>query len=410
MPKSIIKIKQTTDNTGLGGGGVDGNGFLLGPTTNVFTGADKAAAEAARDAYATANPTWLAEYNSDTALNIRLEYSDGTNQVAVYQVRNSAGDAWLENESFEAVKGDNGELASLDGVTVGHVPYKLPDGTFGDSGALIQNDTFTVPGELQTGLSTILLGRGSSVIHSISSAGEQIVFANRSSGIPYTPGSWSNGSPGTDWTPTTRIGGTYHERQLIEADDATTLTNPSFDFSLPLNYRVYSIYIKVVTPATSCYFLMRQGGAVVFESKRFDYVAGEFRMNLQAAAGGQGFMELRANETYQVQILSDDGDATVLGNSTTSVPWHLFDWQEWEDVPLLHSKSTEGVSSPTFVAVNSTDPDIVYGAFVTTGVVRKRVLSTGVDTYFTSSVTLPVTNEATWTDWQNRETLTYGVI
>ena len=85
-----------------------GGGFTLGPAQNVFTGADRAASEAARDAYAVANPSWLTIYNSDTSLNIRLEYTLGSDAVAQFQVRNSAGDDWLDNSSATGVQGDPG--------------------------------------------------------------------------------------------------------------------------------------------------------------------------------------------------------------------------------------------------------------------------------------------------------------
>lgn len=84
------------------GGG--GGGFTLGPAQNVFTGADRTAAETARDNYATANPTWLISYNDDTSLNIRLEFGD----TVVFQVRNSGGTAWLDNSSATGVPGPIG--------------------------------------------------------------------------------------------------------------------------------------------------------------------------------------------------------------------------------------------------------------------------------------------------------------
>lgn len=101
-----------------------GAGFTLGPEQNVFTGADRAAAEAARDAYAVdpANAAWLPEYNADTSLNIRLEYANMGNNIAQYQVRNSAGDAWLDNESFDALRGPAGAGADFTGLTPGVVP------------------------------------------------------------------------------------------------------------------------------------------------------------------------------------------------------------------------------------------------------------------------------------------------
>ena len=87
---------------GRGGGG----GFTLGPAQNVFTGANRAAAETARDDYETdpANSAWLPQYNADTNLNIRLEF--GT--TVLFQVRNSAGNAWLDNDSSQGVQGPLG--------------------------------------------------------------------------------------------------------------------------------------------------------------------------------------------------------------------------------------------------------------------------------------------------------------
>lgn len=115
--------------------GQGGGGFTLGPEQNVFTGANLAAAESARDTYFAANPSNLSQYNNDTSLNIRLEYADG----AQYQVRNDAGDAWLPNESFNALRGEPGEdgadglqlefnsLANRDAFFIAH-PDRLVNG------------------------------------------------------------------------------------------------------------------------------------------------------------------------------------------------------------------------------------------------------------------------------------------
>lgn len=88
----------------FGGGG----GFTLGPPQNVFIGADRAAAESARDTYFAANTSNLTSYNDDTSLNIRLEYSASGNAVALFQVRNGEGDAWLDNNSAIGARGEEG--------------------------------------------------------------------------------------------------------------------------------------------------------------------------------------------------------------------------------------------------------------------------------------------------------------
>lgn len=99
-----------------------GIGFQLGPIgQNVFTGADRSAAETARDNYFTANAGNLTQYNDDTSLNIRLEYTESGNAVAQYQVRNEAGNAWVDNESFVALRGQPGNdgMANVPSLTAG---------------------------------------------------------------------------------------------------------------------------------------------------------------------------------------------------------------------------------------------------------------------------------------------------
>lgn len=121
-----------------------GGGFTLGPQQNIFVGANRAAAEAARDAYAAANPAWLAAYNADTNLNIRLSFTEGTASVAVFQIRNNIGYGWLDNDSFEAVQGPPGQdgqdgQADLTSVTNGRVPFDN-NGTLADSPIRVMED------------------------------------------------------------------------------------------------------------------------------------------------------------------------------------------------------------------------------------------------------------------------------
>ena len=62
----------------------------LGPVTNTFSGTTLTLAAAARDAYATANSTWLAQYDADSNLLIRLRYGTGSQQTAYYRRRSGA--------------------------------------------------------------------------------------------------------------------------------------------------------------------------------------------------------------------------------------------------------------------------------------------------------------------------------
>lgn len=108
---------------GIGGGGT---GFALGPVNNLFgaTSGDASvnprtvspasslsAAESVRDAYATANPTWLASYDADNELNIILLYTSASNIFVLYQVR--SGSAWVTNSSVVALQGEQGGMGNI---------------------------------------------------------------------------------------------------------------------------------------------------------------------------------------------------------------------------------------------------------------------------------------------------------
>ena len=75
---------------GTGGGG---GGLTLGPPTNTFTAATQAAAETARDTYATANPLWLAQYDAEATFTIVISWP-ATPTNTLYQSRRSS--AWAD--------------------------------------------------------------------------------------------------------------------------------------------------------------------------------------------------------------------------------------------------------------------------------------------------------------------------
>ena len=76
---------------GVGTGG--GGGLTLGPPTNTFTAATQALAEAARDAYATANAAWLAQYDAEPTFTIEINWPVAVTDT-LYQSRRSS--AWAD--------------------------------------------------------------------------------------------------------------------------------------------------------------------------------------------------------------------------------------------------------------------------------------------------------------------------
>ena len=75
---------------GNGGGSGGAGGLTLGPPQNQFTGASRSAAETARDNYATANSSWLGQYDNQPTYTIILTWGSNT----IYQARR--GSAWAD--------------------------------------------------------------------------------------------------------------------------------------------------------------------------------------------------------------------------------------------------------------------------------------------------------------------------
>ncbi len=170
---------NSVDFAGSDSGG--GAGFTLGPAQNVFTGADRAEAMGVRDAYNLDNPGWVANYNADTSLNIRLEFTEGANAIAVYQVRNDDGNAWLDNESFEALRGEPGQDGSgtdFSSISSNHIPAIGSDDRPFDSGLIVDaNGDIETPRSLQTGPGSVRIGPGFSL-----SNGVQTMAISKSTG------------------------------------------------------------------------------------------------------------------------------------------------------------------------------------------------------------------------------------
>ena len=114
-------------NNGSGGGG--GSGFNAGPIDNIFgaTAGDVSAtlptpatnrgiSESVRDSYASSNPSWLAQYDANSAFGIFLYFLSGGNATIVGQ--NRIGGLWLDNISVVGIQGQPGTDTTLAGYPV----------------------------------------------------------------------------------------------------------------------------------------------------------------------------------------------------------------------------------------------------------------------------------------------------
>lgn len=112
-----------------------GEAFRPGPPNNLFgaaagaigqtpltvtPAASRAAAETVRNTYATANPTWLASYDGNTAVGILLFFTSAGNSFTIAQTR--VGGQWVDSASTVGVQGMPGSGTDFSNIAAGHVP------------------------------------------------------------------------------------------------------------------------------------------------------------------------------------------------------------------------------------------------------------------------------------------------
>lgn len=365
-----------------GGRGGGGTGFTLGPEQNVFTGADRAAAESARDTYFTANPSNLAAYNNDTSLNIRLEFTENSDPMAEYQVRNDDGDAWLENEAFEAIQGRPGQsgatfkfssISDRDNFFIAN-PTMLENGLPIDVTVIVNDDnvvrvqTWTGPDNptsynpttdsfrfidstVGAGVSSFDLGTA----HRISSGGENIYFQNLDSDINYFPpwqsvGDHSNPNDRVVQNrPTARTYGALTPTEFGGAVATSGSVQYEVDFTLPANESVNGV---VVVPAEA------YTGVIAYEVERIRPSGNNdiFRrtVSVTAVAGTElniwftSPLDGRQGTQTMARIIKDDG--TMLQVRPTSAdstnPWTRVQLRNFTDDGLAYQSELNGAGGP----------------------------------------------------------------
>lgn len=308
----ILRILQAL--IGLGGGGV---GFTLGDPQNVFVADTQANAEALRDAYATANPAWLASYNADTSLNIRVEYTNSSgNPVAVYMVRNDAGDTWLENESFEALRGfpgQNGQLG-LSGVSDRFVPFNdngaladSPMRVLADGTAFIEGITRIEAGTLAVG-SFIQISERGGFLGLTNALGDEFTLVDYR-----TPRDAPSGRPRILFY-------TEAENALeLQTDVTATLTSPvAFNYTPATLSRSNSFIGQVSDSITNLRFRILDvstGSVLKYFPSEADYRDGvgvDFTPGAMTLSFGDTELPLSVGREIRVEILFDSG--SLLGN------------------------------------------------------------------------------------------------
>lgn len=245
---------------GAGSGG--GVAVTLGPAQNVFdAGAgDLAAAEALRDNYAGANPSWLAQYDADTSLNIRLEYKDGTTSVVKYQVRNSSSTDWLDNQSLLAIKGDTGE-SDISGVDDGQIPVKDGDTLVSSGMQRLSNGQILAPKDFGVESASIDFGD----VITVSEQSSFLGIHDNSSGDSYVVVDFKRNRDEPSRNPLIFSAKEAEVTEVVQPDDSTELTGTSltFDYTTTLTAYTNAITLRAQSEMTNVRIKVTpQGGGV----------------------------------------------------------------------------------------------------------------------------------------------------
>ncbi len=204
-------------------------------------------------------------------------------------------------------------------------------------------------------------------------------------------------------------------RVVTQPDDSQVIPNfTSYQISPPVDEDISVVYLKFNNNASN--FRLQVVSDVTGEAIKYFPSENDWRKNtgVTVTAGEyQVVFETPLAETtdapFTVNLLADAA-IDLLGDGVN--PWRAVDSQTITQLPMATesyvTETTNNLLSPTWGAVDSADSNVIYGGFKTTGRIRRRELDTGDDTWLQSSIVLAVTSEAAWTDWQNRETLTYG--
>ena len=139
------------DLGGSGFGGSGSTGFKLGAAQNVFdTGvSDKVSAILLRDTYATSNPSWLAQYQTDfedkSPSSVLLLYTEAGVPVATYTQYNGSTQGWRDlstAKGLRGLKGDTGVSVASGGIVGDDVVFTLSDSSTVTITDLAKPDSF----------------------------------------------------------------------------------------------------------------------------------------------------------------------------------------------------------------------------------------------------------------------------
>lgn len=330
----------------LTGGGI--GTIELGPANNIFgatsgdtnlnsitIAANLTASEATRDAYETANPSWIDDY-TDTENLIILYYLDAGDGYAQYQRR--VGSNW-RNQGFPvvAVKGDPGTATDFSSITtkgdvvaIGGGPSFSPVST----GIISDEDSKAVTFPAPTKWANAIAAN---------SGIEDVCFSNTQRNyqqhFPFRRAELSS----SDYVQNKPWSGDTQTLIVRQAVDTETLVNPTFDLTVDAGevdgvrndgIRIAAFQVNFASPATGARLIIKRNTQIVYEFTAGDFSSGLQMINLMSdpgIAGEPGFIDVLDGDTYSLSV----ENASLLGN-TSNIPYYALTFRAWNYSDMAH--------------------------------------------------------------------------
>ncbi|ALP46973.1 hypothetical protein phiGrn1_0046 [Vibrio phage phi-Grn1] len=347
--------------------------FPLGTTPNSFdaeTG-DRAAAIALRDAYASANPSWVAFYVNNPTSAIDLVYEDISVGGTVAERQTYTGTQWISQRIVEGIPGPIGP--SGEGSIPPFASIAERDSFFASSGnksllkkglpVFVQEfegraSSYYWRGETNPNtydaskfsLAAVQSGNGDLYLanaHKISSSGQNIAITNIIDNVSFHP-VWQTYEEGN--TATVRVRSIESVNEY--SDKSAQITNPRWELvQMPNNRTLYSVVVDFVNAYDEIDVVVYKNTDEYYQTKIFDITPGEVDVLIEPP------FDIRSMDVLELELRNPNLDVVVWGNLSTGIPWNKPTTRDFTDETV--------VIQPDLDAVETRVSDIEANAIVT---------------------------------------------
>lgn len=250
-------------------------------------------------------------------------------------------------------------VVNPDNVTVGNIPLKQSSG-FEDSAMsedasdITSTKPITAP-EITTGVASLNLGNAISM----KVGGENVYYRDGADGSIHGSVFHDVG----DILPKARVRGAFHDQEVQQADKTDSLVNPTFTITPTTNDQILDFTLEAAVTQTNVTITVIKAG-VTFYKNNIGTLDADIETQVSLIAAGVP-VDVFAGQAYEITFDSPDGDVTLKGTLTGTVPFYALSWYEFEfqdlitaDLPINEETLISGFSTAASQEPTATDTPI----------------------------------------------------